>query len=258
MRAYLARPARVDRPLPAILVIQEIWGPDGHIQDVTRRFAAAGYTALAPDLYSRGGRPEVLSEARIEAVKRFLDSVPQSAWHDQSVLQAELQKRPQAEAQQLGETLGKLFGPRDVDGWVSDLKAWVDYLQASPGAAGQPVGSVGYCLGGMLSFALATAEPRLKVAQVYYGAAPAQDRLQHVACPVYGFYGEHDPRITEPVPSVAEAMRALGKTFEPVVYRGAGHAFFNDTRSSYHVDAARAAWARSLGLFAQYLAPAAS
>lgn len=253
MRAYLARPARVTGPLPAVLVIQEIWGPDHHIQDVARRVAMAGYTALAPDLYSRGGRPEVLSEERIEAVKAFLDTVPQQAWHDRSVLDQELAKRPPEEASRLGETLGRLFGPRDMDGFVADLRAWVSYLEASPASQGQPVASIGYCLGGALSFALATAEPRLAAAQVYYGSAPPVERMDQISCPVYGFYGQHDPRITDPVVDVAKAMAERGKTFEYIVYPGAGHAFFNDTRSSYEVNAARRAWARSLSLFARHL-----
>ena len=56
LTGYLARPERAQGPLPGVLVIQEAWGVDAHIEDVTRRFAAAGYLALAPDLFSEGGK----------------------------------------------------------------------------------------------------------------------------------------------------------------------------------------------------------
>ena len=60
---YLAVPERAALPLPAVVVIQEIWGVDEHIQDVTRRIAAAGYAALAPDLWAEHGeRPAARSQ----------------------------------------------------------------------------------------------------------------------------------------------------------------------------------------------------
>ena len=253
MTAFCARPAMVSAPLPAVLVIQEIWGPDAHIVDLARRFASAGYVALAPDLYSRGGRPEELAPERIEEVKRFMDSVPPRVWADPQALRDALQQQPEPVRGRLEATVGRLFGQRDTEGMVADLVAWVDYLEASPETRGRPVGSTGYCMGGHLSFELAARDPRLKVALVYYGAAPDPARMDHIQCPVYGFYGELDPRITEPVPEVARAMRERGKTYEYRIYRGARHAFFNDTRAAYDVEAARDAWARTLGLFNQYL-----
>lgn len=52
---YMAKMDRVDENLPAVIVIQEIWGVDAHIQDITNRFAQAGYFAFAPDLYAKEG-----------------------------------------------------------------------------------------------------------------------------------------------------------------------------------------------------------
>ncbi|MCL8208874.1 MAG: dienelactone hydrolase family protein [Actinomycetia bacterium] len=253
IKAFRAQPARVATPLPAVLVIQEIWGPDAHIVDLARRFASAGYVALAPDLYSRGGRPAELAPERIEDVKRFLDTVPPSAWTDPQALRQAIQEQPAPRRDHLQETVGRLFGPRDTEGMLADLVAWVDYLEADPGSRGRPVGSTGYCMGGHLSFELAACEPRLRVALVYYGAAPDATRMAHIGCPVYGFYGERDPRITDAVPDVARAMREHGKTYEYRIYPGARHAFFNDTRAAYDVEAARDAWARTLFLFNQYL-----
>lgn len=254
MTGYLVAPAMVKEPLPAVLVIQEIWGPDEHIQDVADRVAQAGYLALAPDLYSRGGRPQAMSAERIAEFKAFMDTVPPATWHDPSELAKALQKRPKDEAQRIQETQAALFGPKDSEGMVQDLRAWIDFLEKDPHNGGKPVGSTGYCMGGALSFQLALAEPRLKVAMVYYGTAPDKNQLGEVKCPVFGFYGGEDHRISDQVPEVRSQMKSLGKTYEAKVYEGAGHAFFNDSRISYHVGAARDAWAKTLAYFNQYLA----
>jgi carboxymethylenebutenolidase len=254
MSAYLVTPPRVSHPLPAVIVIQEIWGPDLHIQEMAERFAMAGYAALAPDLYSRGGRPADLAPERIEAVKEFMNTVPPGAWGDQQVLQQHLDRLPGNEGQKVGATLGRLFGPRDTDAMLDDLVSWVNWLKDAAETRGMPVASTGYCMGGALSFALATRVPDLRAALCYYGTAPAPESMAAIQCPVYGFYGETDARITGQVPEVEQAMKAHGKTFVPHVYQGAGHAFFNDSRASYHVDASRDAWARTLDIFNRVLA----
>ena len=64
--AYVAYPELAKTPLPAVIVIQEAWGVDAHIEDVTRRFAEAGYVAFAPDVFAKDGkRPEPLSKPRL-------------------------------------------------------------------------------------------------------------------------------------------------------------------------------------------------
>ncbi len=254
MEAYLVTPPRVGEPLPAVVVIQEIWGPDQHIQDVADRFAQSGYAALAPDLYSRGGRPDALAPDRIEAVKAFLNTVPPGVWGNQTALREHLAKLPGDAGERVGATLGTLFGPRDTEAMGEDLVAWYAYLEQAPETRGMPVGSVGYCMGGALSFDLATRIPGLRAALCYYGTAPKPEKMAAIRCPVYGFYGETDTRITGAVPDVEKTMRELGRHYEPHVYQGAGHAFFNDSRSSYHVGAARDAWARTLEIFNRTLA----
>lgn len=253
MRAYLAVPAAARSPLPAVLVIQEIWGPDAHIQDVTERLATAGYAALAPDLYSRGGRAPVLAPERVEAVKAFLDTVPPAAWADRAALDAAL-AREGPRAQQLGETMGALFAPRDSEGAVLDLLAWAEHLADAPASRGMPLAAIGFCMGGALAFTLATRLERLGAALVFYGAAPPPEDMNRIRCPVHGFYGGEDRRITGALPAVRSAMEAAGRRFLTRVYPGAGHAFFNDTRRSYDLAAARDAWARSLSVLAETLA----
>lgn len=244
MKAYQVLGPKFEHS-PAILVIQEIWGPDEHIQDMARRFAEAGYVALAPDLYSRGGKPEALSFARIEAVKKFFDTLPHAAWMDNALREQYLNKLPGDEKTRITETLGVLFGPRDTAGMVEDLKAWAHYLQEQ----GHEVASIGYCMGGALSFSLATTLPELRAAVCNYGVAPDPEAMKTIQCPVYGFYGGTDNRITDLVPEVADAMKKAGKNFQYEIYPEAGHAFFNDSRSSYDPAAARDAWARTLEFF---------
>ncbi len=246
MRAYLTQPAASgDTPLPTVLVIQEVWGVDEHIQDMANRFAMAGYQAIAPDLYSLGETPEALSLPRIGAVKRFLDTVPPQAWVDPKVRDQHIDKLPPDEAKTVRETLGILFSPRDNQRLVDQLKVWCDYALQH----GRDVVSIGYCMGGQLSFLLATQEPRLKAAVCNYGTAPQESNMANIQAPVYGFYGGTDHRITDEVPKVAESMKKQGKTYHYKIYDEAGHAFFNDSRASYDVNAARDAWARTLAFF---------
>lgn len=255
MDAYLAHPARGSGSIPGVVVIQEIWGPDEHIQDVVDRFATAGYAALAPDLYSRGGRPEHLSPERIEAFKRFMDSVPPGVWHDQGQIQAALARLPSDEGAKIGRTMGELFNPhRDMDRFAGDAAAAVAYLRTQPFVQGHKVGTIGFCMGGALSALVATRVPDLGAAVIFYGASPSPERAASIQCPVYGFYGGEDHRITDAVPEFAQVMHTAGKEFAYQVYEGAPHAFFNDTRASYHRQAARDAWARVLFFFAQNLA----
>ncbi|MCL6549371.1 MAG: dienelactone hydrolase family protein, partial [Alicyclobacillus sp.] len=75
-----------------------------------------------------------------------------------------------------------------------------------------------------------------------------------IRCPVMGFYGSLDKRITDQVPAFAQAMENAGKTFSYQVYEGAHHAFFNDTRASYNPTASRDAFARVLTFFNEQLA----
>lgn len=256
LQGYWVKPRRIDQPLPAILVIQEIWGPDAHIRDIAERLAQSGYVTLAPDLYSHGGRPEVISEARVEELKAFMETVPPTAWADPTAMNQAIDRLPTEPARRIRETLGRLFAPRDNAALCQDLVAWMNFLTQHTASHQQPIGSIGFCMGGGLSFELAAlGDPRLRVAQVYYGVAPAEERLVAIQCPVYGFYGQHDPRITDQVPQVAKAMERAGKSFKYTVYPDAGHAFANDTRTSYQVNAARNAWAQSLRYFDQYLSP---
>ena len=251
---YFAAPKAVRESLPAILVLQEIWGVDEHMLDLVHRFAQAGYAAFAPDLYAPGGRrPDVYSAARIEAVKQFFDTLPQGAWGDTEQREKALSALPGDEARRVSETMGALFGAGGTADHTEQLLASSRFLrEGQDRTRGEAVLSVGFCMGGSLSALLACHDPVLRAAAVFYGSAPDKERAQRIQCPVIGFYGELDARITSGVQPFAEIMRQAGKAFEYHVYEGAGHAFFNDTRRSYHSGSARRSFARLLSFFAHH------
>ncbi|UOF92573.1 dienelactone hydrolase family protein [Fodinisporobacter ferrooxydans] len=256
-RAFLAKPANNSHTLPAIIVIQEIWGVDHHIQDVTKRFAQAGYLAIAPDLFAEGGeRPDALQPDRIEGIKAFLESLPPTAWGSEEQREAALAKLPDPKQTELRETFRTLFGDvlAKIDHYAGQLQETSMFLKNQHEVTkNQPIGSVGFCMGGALSALLASKDPNIHAAVIFYGNAPKPEAISHIQCPVLGFYGELDKRITDAVPAFAAAMKEAGKSYEYHVYPKAHHAFFNDTRASYNPTAARDAFARTLGFFNEQL-----
>ena len=255
---YLAIPERAAAPLPGVLVIQEFGGVNGQIEDVTRRVAAAGYAALAPDLFAVNGvRPAPFSPERITKAMAFMRRLPPGAMMDPTARDAELAKLPEIDRQQVSESLGQIFGsisPGRLETMVGPLRSAVHYLRSErPETRQQPVGCVGFCMGGSLSALLACEEPELSAAAIYYGSTPSPERIAKISCPVIAFYGEKDQRVNSGIAGFEEGMRSGGKSFEHHVYPGAAHAFFNDDAPVYDVRAARDSFARLMTFFLKNL-----
>ena len=104
----------------------------------------------------------------------------------------------------------------------ADLDAAADLGKHLPAANGK-IATVGFCWGGGKSFAFATHRKDLSAAFVFYGPGPAD--VSTITTPVYGFYAGNDARIGATLPDTVAAMKAAGKTFEPVTYEAAGHGF---------------------------------
>lgn len=118
------------------------------------------------------------------------------------------------------------------------------------------VGCVGYCLGGGLTLATAIRPTsNVDAVHVYYGGGmPSAEQIANIKVPVLGSYGSEDAGIPiEQVDMLRTTLDEHGITNDITVYNGAEHSFFNDTRPSYHENAAMDSWMKSVEWFEQYL-----
>jgi len=224
----LALPER-SGPAPGVVILHDVWGLSDLYRGVARRLAAAGYAALALDLYARGEKPG--SPSDMPAVMRFMHALP--------------------DARVLG-----------------DVQAALDWLRARPEVAGRPVGLTGFCMGGKYTFLAASHCRGLAGAVAWYGMlrAPSLDRenpehaldaLPRTRCPVLGLFGAEDALIPQSdVAELRERASSQGLPIEVVVYPGAGHAFANESRpETFRKAAADDGWRRALDFFAKHLTP---
>ncbi len=189
VHAFLVYP-EVKEKAPAIVVIHENRGLSDWVRSVADHLAEAGYIALAPDLLSGmapgGGKTSDFPTQ--DAAREAISRLP-------------------------------------ADQVMADLNAVADYAARLPACTGT-VAVAGFCWGGSQAFRFATVRENLAAAYIFYGSAPTErEQLARIACPVYGFYGGNDARVNATIPPTAEMMKALGKTYEPVTYEGAGHGF---------------------------------
>ena len=219
---YRAQPAGKTTKLPVILVISEIFGVHEHIADVARRFAKAGYLALAPHLFVRQGDPQ--KEANIpDLIKNIISRTP-----DEQVM--------------------------------ADLDAVVAWAKVHGGDTAR-LGITGFCWGGRITWLYAAHNPQVKAGVAWYGRLEGNkdaqinprhpiDVAQKLKAPVLGLYGAKDTGI--PVESIERMKHELAKgssksTF--VVYPDSGHAFHADYRPSYVAADAKDGWKRALDWF---------
>ncbi len=254
--AYVAREPRVITPMPAVVVFQEAWGVDAHIEDVTRRFAQAGYVAFAPDMFAKDGvRPAALTRERLTELAAFVNEMPVGTAFDAPKRAEALATREPAFRTRIEESIAAIMGGLNLASYVPQLLATTKFLRAEfAPTRGKGIASVGFCMGGGLSVLLASHDPDLKGAIIFYGSPPPDDRIEHIRCPVVGFYGSKDARLMGTLPAFVEKMKGAGKRFEHHVYEGAEHAFFNDARPVFNVDATRDSFARTCTFFASVLA----
>ena len=252
---FLAWPERAASPLPAVLVLQEAWGVDAHIEDVTRRFAAAGYVALAPDLFAvDGARPAPFAKERMAEMLAFVNAHPPTMIMDPAARATALDAEPADRRARIGESMDAMFANFGKAPNLETTLAAARWLRDEcPRSRGNKVGAVGFCMGGTYSALLAIADPELAGAVIFYGMAPPPDKVDAIRCPVLGFYGKLDARVNAGVPAFVDAMNHHGKSFEHYIYDGAGHAFFNDARPTYEPVATRHSFARTLAFFARTL-----
>ena len=173
---------------PVVLIIHEIFGMTDWVQNLADEVAEAGYIAIAPDLLSGMGPNGGRSS-----------------------------DFPEGKA---NEAVSHL----NPDQVTADLNAVVNYALKLSSTTGKLfVG--GFCWGGGQTFRFATNRADLAGAFVFYGPPPAKESMASMKAPVYGFYAGNDARIDATIPDTKDAMKAAGKTYDPVIYEGAGHGF---------------------------------
>ena len=215
MFGYLAEPRIAQGPQPGIIVIHENRGMVDHIKDVARRFARAGFVALAPDLLSRQG-----------GTKLFTDPAMQAAAYNRTL---PLQR-------------------------LDDLYSSMTFLKLQPTVQWQRLGAVGFCAGGGNCWNLALGATDLSAAVIYYGApVPAVDQLDALRSPVLVHYAELDRNLSNSLLPVASSLLTRQKTFGLNIWQGAGHAFNNDTGAAFNPTVACDAWAATIAWFNKFL-----
>ena len=170
-----------------VVLIHEIFGLSDWAKEMADELAGQGFIVVAPDLLSGYGP----------------NGGGSSAFPDR-------------------DAAVKAVSGLDPDGVMADLDAAADYGKKLPAGNGK-IAVVGFCWGGGKSFAFATHRRDLSAAFVFYGPGPSD--VSGITAPVYGFYGGNDARIGATIPGTTAAMKAAGKTYEPVTYEGAGHGF---------------------------------
>jgi carboxymethylenebutenolidase len=223
MAAYRAAPAG-KTGLPVVLVLSEIFGVHEYIADTARRFARAGYLAIAPELFERQGDAQSYGEmARLLA--EVVDKVP--------------------DAQVMG-----------------DLDATVRWAAANGGDV-RKLAVTGFCWGGRQTWLYAAHNKNVKAGVAWYGRLVGTqndltpknpiDIAANLTGPVLGLYGGADTGIpldsVEKMKAALAAGNAAAKASKFVVYPDAPHAFHADYRPSYRKEAADDGWKRALEWF---------
>jgi carboxymethylenebutenolidase len=211
----------------AVVVIQEAFGVNQHIQDVTRRFATAGYHAVAPALFHRAGGGAIDDYDNLD----------------------------------FNEVIALFEGVTD-NGILADVDAALEVLHDG-GFTDERIGTVGFCFGGRVTFLIA-ARRALGAAVGFYGGGiaaaghlpfpPLIDEAATLRTPWLGLFGDQDASIpVESVEQLRDALRDAPVDAEVVRYPEAGHGFHCDRRADYHEVSARDAWSRTLAWFDAHL-----
>jgi carboxymethylenebutenolidase len=211
MAAYVARPEQGGAH-PGLLLFQEALGVNHHIRSVSERFAAEGYVVMAPELFHRTAPGFEGSYTDFPAVMPHYQAVT-------------------TETSEL------------------DIRSAFEWLRSNAQVKANEISSVGFCMGGRVSF-LANSVVPLRAAVSFYGGGIAPgllDRASKLQAPSLLIWGGLDKHITaEHRKAVTEALSTQKKIYVNVEFSHADHGFFCDERASYEPRSARQAWALTL------------
>lgn len=146
-----------------------------------------------------------------------------------------------------------LFSKIDAEKNLNSFLKGFDYLAKHANSNGKS-GCVGFCWGGALANQLAVHSPELDAAVAFYGRQAAAEDTPKIKAKLQLHYGEMDERVNAGIPQYEEALKKAGIQHEIFIYKGAQHAFHNDTAPTrYNAAAAKEAWGRTIALFKQTL-----
>jgi len=226
IEAYAASPLGESRR-GGVVVIHHLPGFDRQTKEMVRRFAALGFDAVCPNLYSR--------------------------------------QAPGADADDAAATVRAQGGITDHQ-LVDDVSGAADRLRSLPHSNGK-VGVIGHCSGGRQSVLAACRLDLDAAVDCYgayvvghlpadwpIAVTPLYDDLPHLGCPLLGLFGNDDSYPSpDQVRELDTLMREMGHDFEHTSYDGAAHAFFAVDRPSYRVEAAVDGWRRIESFFSRHL-----
>jgi carboxymethylenebutenolidase len=221
MKAYVAHPNGA--PKAAMIVLQEAFGVNAHIKDLTERFAREGYLSIAPELFHRSGEGVDCGYTDFAAVMPHMQAMKDA-------------------------------------GLEADLKAAYGWL--SNNGSGLKTAAIGYCMGGRAAFLAGLTLP-LACAISYYGGGIADSqffpgllgRVDELSSPVLLVWGGLDQHIgLDKTREVEDALRAAKKPYANVTFSYADHGFFCDARAQYNATAAAEAWALTLAFLKNHTA----
>ena len=227
--AYLAHPTAAPG-LPLIVVIQEVFGVNAHIRDVTERLAGEGYIAIAPHIYHR-----------------------QAPGFEVGYSNADL-------------ALGRDYkNGTQASELLQDIKGAIAYGHHHFGCSAATVGCIGFCFGGHVAYLAATL-PEIAATASFYGAGistftpgggpPTLSQTPQIQGTVYAFFGLQDPLISSAeIVQLEAALTQAGIDHCIYRYPQASHGFFCDCRDSYDASAAADAWQQVKALFRDLLRP---
>jgi len=219
MDLFVCKP-KSTKAMPALIILQEAFGVNGHIQEVTKRFAGEGYYTVAPDLFHRSAGARFLAS---------YDNLESAMPHMKALT---------------------------LEGLTKDLQSVFYFLQDLNEVNPELIGSVGFCMGGRVSFFTNSILP-LKAAISFYGGSIVPDLLPLAAkqnAPLLLFWGGQDTYISKnDRQKLNEALHQADKNFVEVEFSQANHGFFCNERKSFNSQAAIQSWQLTLAFLKSHL-----
>jgi carboxymethylenebutenolidase len=211
--AYVSQPDD-DAQHPGLVLIQEWWGIEPHIIDLSQKLATEGFVVAVPDLYHGKVATEPNDAMRMVMMIR-----------------------------------------ENVDRAATEIIGALNTVKAMPNVEPKKIGLIGFCVGGFLTYTVASRYPDLAAVVPFYGAGydPSPEEVAQVNAPVLAVYGSQDQSVPqEQIEKIEHLYKEAGKDITVKVY-DAGHAFLNPVHGMGNEQAASEAWPLAIRFLKEHL-----